>query len=207
VEFTTLPAAAQLQQAMAAVRARGVTVELVETKEEALARVRALIPDGVTVMTGASLTLKQIGFEALLISGDHPWRNLKAEVAAEKDPARQRELRKQGTLADYFLGSVHAVAETGEIVVASATGSQLAPYAFSSPHVIWVAGAQKVTPTLEAAIRRVRTHSLPLEDERMKQAFGPQAGSFVGKLLIFEREAPYLNRQVTLLLVDEVLGA
>ena len=206
MEYTALPTSQDLQQTMDAVRARGVAVELVETKEGALTRLRAIIPAGATVMSGASLTLQQIGFTALLDSGNHPWRHFKAEVMAEKDPTRQRELRKQGTLADHFLGSVHAVAKTGEIVVASATGSQLAPYAFSSQHVIWVAGAQKITPTLGAAIHRVRTYSLPLEDQRMKQALGAQAGSFVGKLLIFEREAPYLGRQVTLMLVNEVLG-
>jgi L-lactate utilization protein LutC len=207
MEFTTVPPAERLQLTIEAVKARGVAAELVETKEVALSRVRALIPAGVTIMTGASLSLQQIGFEALLLSGDHPWRNLKAEVVAEKDPTRQRALRKQATLADYFLGSVHAVAETGEIVVASATGSQLAPYAFSSQHIIWVVGAQKIMPTLEGAIRRVRTYSLPLEEQRMKEIVGPQATSFVGKLLIFEREAPYLGREVNLLLVNEVLGA
>ena len=115
-------------------------------------------------------------------------------------------LRKLATLADYFLGSVHAIAETGEIIIASATGSQLAPYAYSSSHVIWVAGAQKIVPTLEDGFRRVREHILPHEDQRMKKAYGENAGSFIGKLLVFEREAPYLHRSVTLILVNQQVG-
>jgi L-lactate utilization protein LutC len=206
MNYNTLPNPDHLQKTIEAVRTRGVTVTLVETKESALTQLQALIPAGATVMTGASITLQQIGFEALLMGRKHPWRNLKDELLAEKDPARQAALRKQGTLADYFLGSVHAIAETGEIIIASATGSQLAAYAFSSSNVIWVAGTQKITPTVETAFQRVREYVLPLEDQHMKQLYGNEARSFIGKLLIFEREAPYLHRNVNLLLVNEVLG-
>jgi len=206
MNYNTLPNPDHLQKTIEAIRTRGVTVTLVETKESALTQLQALIPAGATVMTGASITLQQIGFVALLKGGKHPWRNFKDEVLAEKDPARQAALRKQGTLADYFLGSVHAIAETGEIIIASATGSQLPAYAFSSSNVIWVAGAQKITPTVETAFWRVRDYVLPLEDQHMKQLYGNEVGSFIGKLLIFEREAPYLHRNVNLLLVTEVLG-
>lgn len=206
MNYNTLPTPDRLQKTIEAVRTRGITVTLVETKESALTQLQALIPAGATVMTGASITLQQIGFEALLISKKHPWRNFKDEVLAEKDPTRQAALRKQGTLADYFLGSVHAIAETGEIIIASATGSQLPAYAFSSSNVIWVAGTQKITPTVETAFQRVRDYVLSLEDQHMKQLYGNEAGSFIGKLLIFEREAPYLHRNVNLLLVNEVLG-
>ncbi len=206
MNYNILPTPDRLQKTAEALRTRGVTVTLVETKESALTQLQALIPAGATVMTGASVTLQQIGFEALLIGGKHPWRNFKGEILAEKDPAKQRALRKQGTLADYFLGSVHAIAETGEILIASATGSQLPAYAYSSSNVIWVAGAQKIVPTVEAAFRRVRDYVLPLEDQHMKQLHGNEASSFIGKLLIFEREAPYLHRNVSLLLVNEVLG-
>jgi L-lactate utilization protein LutC len=206
MNYNSLPTPDRLQKTMQAIRTRGVTVTLVETKESALTQLQALIPAGVTVMTGASVTLQQIGFEALLIGGKHPWRNFKDAILAEKDPAIQTALRKQGTLTDYFLCSVNAIAETGEIIIASATGSQLPAYAFSSSHVIWVAGAQKIVPTMEAAFQRVRDYVLPLEDQHMKQLHGNEAGSFIGKLLIFEREAPYLHRNVSLLLVNEVLG-
>ena len=157
-------------------------------------------------MTGASLTLKEIGFEALLISGSHPWRNLKAEIVAEKDPVKQTLLRRQGVLADYFLGSVHAVAETGELVVASLTGSQLGPYAFTSSHIIWVVGAQKIVPSLDEAIRRVREYVLPHEDKRMRESSGGKMGSAIGKLLIIQQEVPFLNRKLTLLFVNQAVG-
>jgi L-lactate utilization protein LutC len=206
MNYDVVPTPDRLQRTIEAVRARGVTVTLVDTKESALTHLQAQIPAGATLMTGASITLQQIGFEALLKGKKHPWRNLKDEVLAEKDPARQAALRKQGALADYFLGSVHAIAETGEIIIASATGSQLPAYAYSSSNVIWVAGSQKITSTVETGFQRVREYVLPLEDQHMKQLYGNEARSFIGKLLVFEREAPYLHRTVNLVLVNDVLG-
>ena len=205
MDFGTLPSKERIQQAVEAVNARGIHAELVQTKEEALVRVQALIPAGAVVMTGGSVTLVQIGLDRLLISGQHPWRNFKADLFAEKDPARQAALRLQGTMAEFFLGSVNALAETGELVFASATGSQLPAYAYTSRNVIWVAGAQKIAPTLDDALRRVREYVLPMEDQRQKN-LGNKGGSFIGRILILEREPPYLRRNLTLILVDQVLG-
>jgi len=115
-------------------------------------------------------------------------------------------LRKQALLADYFLGSVHAIARTGELVVASATGSQLGPYAFSSSNIIWVAGIQKITRTVEESFKRIREHIMPHEEERMRALTDGKIGTMLGKLLIFEREAPFLGRTVRLLLVRERVG-
>jgi LUD domain len=205
MSYTVLPTPDQMQRTITAVQARGIKTELVETKQAALARLQALVPAGAVVMTGGSVTLTQIGFDDLLISGHHPWRNFKADLLAEKDPVKQFDLRLQGTQAEYFLGSVNAISETGELVFASATGSQLPAYAFTSRNIIWVAGAQKIAPTLDDALRRVREYVLPLEDQRQKNA-GNKNGTFIGRILILEREPAYLRRNLNLILVNEVLG-
>jgi hypothetical protein len=203
--YDTLPAPERVQRTVEAVNARGIHAELVETKEAALERLKALIPPGCVVMTGGSVTLQQIGFEAILISGDHPWRNFKADLLAEKDPVKQSTMRRQGALAEYYLGSVNALAETGELVFASGSGSQLPAYAYTSRNVIWVAGTQKIAPTLEDAMRRVREYVFPLEDQRQR-SLGNQAGSRINRILIIEGEPAYLRRNLTLILVNQVLG-
>jgi hypothetical protein len=205
MDYAALPTPERIQKTLEAIKARGVHAELVEAKEDALARIQEIIPENAVVMTGGSVTLQQIGFEALLISGQHPWRNFKADLLAEKDPAKQTVMRRQGTLAEFYLGSVNALAETGELVFASGTGSQLPAYAYSSRNVIWVSGAQKITPTLDEALRRVREYVLPLEDERQRN-FGNKTGSYIGRILIFEYEPAFLRRNLTLLLVNQVLG-
>ena len=202
----SLPDGKSIETAAAAVEARGIAVEIVDTRADALERIKSIIPAGATVMTGASLTLKEIGFEDYLISKTHPWKNLKDDIVAEKDPARQTALRRQAMLADYFLGSVHAVAETGELVIASASGSQLGPYAFSASNVVWVVGVQKITKDLDDGIRRVKEYIMPHEDERMKALTGGKMGTMLGKLMIVEREAPFLGRKLTLLFVKEPTG-
>ena len=206
MSFDTPAPAHVVQATREALKARGITTELVQTRAEALARLRSLIPAGASLSTGASLSLKQIGFEDLLLSGSHPWKNLKAEYLAEKDPAIQVRLRRQSTLADWFLGSVHAVAQTGEVVIASMTGSQLAPYAYAASNLIWVVGAQKITASLDDAIRRVREYVLPHEDKRMREASGGKMGSMIGKMLIYERESPLLQRTVTMIIVEQPTG-
>jgi hypothetical protein len=205
MNYAALPTSERVQRTLEAVKKRGINAELIETKEAALSRIQEIIPAEAVVMTGGSVTLQQIGFEALLISGRHPWRNFKADLLAEKDPAKQSALRRQGTLAEFYLGSVNAIAETGELIFASGTGSQLPAYAYSSRNVIWVAGTQKIASTLEDALRRVREYVLPLEDQRQKSV-GNKAGSYIGRILIFEYEPAFLRRNLTLILVNQVLG-
>ncbi|MBI3495401.1 LUD domain-containing protein, partial [Candidatus Berkelbacteria bacterium] len=130
--------------------------------------------------------------------------NLHEEILKEKDPAKQAALRKQAVLSDYYLGSVHAIAETGEFVIASNSGSQLPHIVSTSPNLIFVVGTQKLTPNLNAALTRVRHYVLPLEDKRMKDAGA--GGSAISKLLIFEKEPTFMGRKVNVIFVNEKLG-
>src|ERR1039457_1560523 len=102
----------------------GFLPETVETGAEAFARIKELIPAGVTVMNGSSKTLEEIGYIDYLASGKHPWINPKDAILAEKDPEKQKMLRKKAVVSDWYLGSAHAITEDGQIVVASNTGSQ-----------------------------------------------------------------------------------
>ncbi len=201
--YDILASPESIQKAAAGLSSRNVTVHIVNNREEALEKVKSLIPDGAEVMTGSSTTLEQIGFVDLLKSGKHPWKNLKDAIVTEKDPAKQGILRKRATLSDYFLGSVHAVTESGETVTASNSGSQLPSYAFSSDNVIWVVGAQKIVPDLEAGMKRVREYVFPLEDQHMKSLGYP--GSNISKMFIFEKEI-MPSRKIQMVLVKEALG-
>jgi hypothetical protein len=73
-------------------------------------------------------------------------------------------------------------------VIASASGSQLASYVWGAANVIFIVGAQKLVPTLEAARERILEHSLKLEDARAFVAYGQN--SYVGKLLEIHQELP-----------------
>ena len=201
--YTTLPDRATIERVLVSLKARNIEGLYAGNKSEALATLKSLIPAGAEVMTGLSKTLEEIGFAELLKSGQHHWKNLKDALLAEKDPAKQLLLRKQSALAQYYIGSVHAIAEDGQVLIASGSGSQLPAYAYSSDNVIWVAGAHKIVRNVEEGLNRIKEHSLPLEVERMKAA--GYAGSIIGKILLFSFEG-MPNRKIHLILVNEVLG-
>jgi hypothetical protein len=204
MNYSTLASQDSLQKTITALKGHNFEAIVVDTKEAALAKIKTLIPAGASVNNGASVTLTDIGFIDYLKTGEHGWNNLHVAILAEKDPAKQADLRKQSVFAEYYLGSVHALTETGELVIASASGSQLPAITFTSPHIIFVVGTQKITSTLDGALTRLREYVFPLENERMKSL--GMGGSVLSKILVLEQEPAFMNRTVTVLLVNEELG-
>src|SRR5258708_22431039 len=194
MDYSKLADDSTLKKTVQALGERGIEAHVAGTKSEALEKIKSFIPQGASVMNGASRTLEEIGFLEYLKSGAHGWNNLHAAIVAEKDPAKQGELRRQAVLSDYYLGSVHALAETGESVVASASGSQLPHIVGTSPNLIFVVGTQKIVPTLSDALARVKEYVFPLEDQRMKSVGYP--GSVLAKEIIFHREFAMMGRKV-----------
>lgn len=187
----------QLSRAAKGLTERGYTAHVVDDAAEARELVRGLLPRDRSVFTAASETLRLSGIAAD-IDESGEFRSLRAELADVTDIRTQIAM---GAAPDVVVGSVHAVTEDGAIVVASASGSQLAPYAAGAERAIWVVGAQKVVPDLETALRRVRTYTFPREHDRIRsQGFE----SFIGKLLIMERE--FLTDRATVILVREEIG-
>ncbi len=207
MEYTTRASAEALAATVAGLKERGFEPVVVETKADALEKIKELVPVGVSVMNGASHTLEQIGYIDLLKSGTHPWSNLHATILAETDPEKQKLLRRQALIADYYLGSVHALSQTGEMLVASNTGSQLPHIVYSSPNVVFVVGAQKIVPTLADTYTRLWEHVVPLEDARMKQVYGPESGTAVNKVFVYHKEnTSFTGRRIHVVLVKESLG-
>lgn len=184
--------------------AHNVSAEVVQTGKDALEKIKTLIPAGATVMNGASVTLEQVGFVELLKTGNHQWNNLHAAIVAEHDKAKQSQLRKHALSSDYYLGSVHALSETGEFIIASNTGSQLPHVVFSSQNLIFVVGAQKIVPTLAEAFKRLEEYVVPLEDKHMQEKYG--VGTAISKIVVFKQENKMTGRNVHIILVNEKLG-
>jgi len=103
---------------------------------------------------------------------------------------------------DFMLGSVQAVTEAGRMVAASASGSQLGPYASGAGHLIFVIGSQKVVPDLETALRRITEHVQPYEDSRLREQLG--VGTQLARVLILERD--FVPGRTTITLVRQQIG-
>ncbi|MBI4090400.1 MAG: lactate utilization protein, partial [Candidatus Komeilibacteria bacterium] len=171
MDYNQLATQEAIDATLAALVEKGFAVFVVNTGAEALAKIKEFIPAGASVMNGSSVTLEQIGYIDYLKSGDHGWVNPKEAVLAEKDPAKQALLRRQALTSDYYLGSVHALAENGEFVIGSNTGSQMPHVVYSSPNLIFVVSTKKIVPTLADAMKRLEEHVVPLEDEHMQQLY------------------------------------
>jgi hypothetical protein len=191
----------RLERAASALTAHGFTVEILDDAAAARARIKDLIPEGASVFTGASETLRLSGIDDdINTSGRYDAvrpRALGMDRAIELD-----EIWRAMSTPDVIVGSVHAVTETGSLVVASASGSQLPGYAGAAARAIWIVGAQKVVPDLPAALRRVEDHCLPLENARTQKVYGQP--SAINRLLILNAE-PNPGRG-TVLLLREAIG-
>jgi L-lactate utilization protein LutC len=204
MNYTELASKEVITKTTEALKAHNFMPEVLATKEEALAKIKELIPEGASVMNGASRTLEQIGYIEHLKAKQHGWSNIHDTILEETDEAKKAELRKMGVLSDFYLGSVHAVTQNGELFIASNTGSQLPHLAFTSPNLILIVSTQKIVPTLTEAFDRLEKHVIPLEDERMMGAYG--YGSQHNKTLILHGENPAMGRKVHVLLIEEALG-
>lgn len=204
MDYKTLASSETIEKTKIALKEHNFEPIEVNSKEEALAKILELIPEGASVMNGSSVTLQEIEYVDLLKNRQHKWKNLHDAVLAETDKDKQALLRKQSVLSDFYLGSAHAVTEEGEIVITSNAGSQLPHLVFTSPNIILVIGAQKIVPTLPDAFRRVQEHVIPLEDARMKSAYG--YGTMLAKTLILHKENPAMGRKVYVIIVNEKLG-
>ena len=191
----------RLERAAAALTAHGFTVEIIDDAAAARTRIKDLIPEGASVFTGASETLRLSGIEED-INNSGRYDALRSRGTTMDRATQMDEIRRLLASPDVIVGSVAAVTETGSLVVASGSGSQLPGYAGGAARRIWIVGAQKVVPDLSTALRRVEDHCLPLESARTQVAYGwPSA---INHLLILNAE-PYPGRS-TVLLLREAIG-
>jgi acyl-CoA hydrolase len=185
--FTSLPDDQALAATVVALEEHGFSVEVVDDRDAARAAVLARIPAGSSVMTNTSVTLDQTGIADAINDGG-PYESARNKMLALDFATQAQQMKAIGGQPDYALGSVHAITRDGTLVIASASGSQLASYAWGAANVIFVTGAQKLVPTLQAAHERIYQHSLKLEDARAQAAYGQH--SQVGKILEIHQELP-----------------
>jgi acyl-CoA hydrolase len=185
--FTTLPDEQALQATVVALEEHGFSVEVVDDLDAAREAVLARIPQGASVMTNTSATLAETGIADAINDGG-AYDSARNKMLALDFATQAQQMKAIGGQPDYALGSVHAITRDGTLVIASASGSQLASYAWGAANVIFVVGAHKLVPTLEAAHQRIYQHSLKLEDARAIAAYGQH--SFVGKVMEIHQELP-----------------
>ena len=191
-----------LIQTSSALIRRNIHTSIAENAAEAKQLLMDLIPRNSEVYVSTSETLDSIGYTEH-ISQSNNYKSLNDLVTAETNLDTQKDVRRRvTTIADYFVGSVQAISASGEVIIASGSGSQIAAYVYGAKKVFWVAGIQKICQDLPSAIERVRGYTLEKHDQWL-EGYGRSAAP-VGKLLIFEHEQ--VKERVHMILVKEILG-
>jgi hypothetical protein len=197
----TVAGDARVKRTTAALEAKGIQVLRARDAAEAKRIVLGLIPAGAQVHQGTSQTLDVSGItDEIEASGRYV--SVRRQISTMDRKTQSDEIRRLSAAPDVMLGSVHAVTETGSLLVASMGGSQLGPYVSGAGRVIFVVGTQKIVSDIEDGLRRIDGYALPLEDARAMAAYGVH--SAVNKVLIINREIK--PGRITVVLVDEQLG-
>jgi hypothetical protein len=185
----------------ARLRERNFEVVILQSSTDVKAAVLERIPAGATVHSGKSKTLEDARlFKELMESERYDFirrRTSKLDRTTQGD-----EIRRLGAAPDFMLGSVQAVTESGQLVVASASGSQIGPYASGAGKLILVIGSQKIVPDLDTALRRINEYVFPYEDARLRETLG--VGTKLTRWLVIEQD--YYAGRTTIILVREPTG-
>jgi hypothetical protein len=199
--YGTVADETRVSRAAAALEANGISVLRAASAAEAKRIVLGLIPDGSPVHHGASQSLDVSGISDEIDESGR-YEPLRPRIWSMDRQSQADEIRRLSSAPDVMLGSVHAVTETGSLIAASMSGSQLGPYATGAGRVILLVGTQKIVSDLEDGLRRINEYAFPLEDARAQAAYGIHSG--VSKVLIINREIT--PGRITVVFVDEVLG-
>src|SRR5438874_4124079 len=171
VDFTAPASEAELDALAGKLRARNFEVVIVDDGAEANAEVLKRIPEGAVVHSGKSKTLEDAGlFKELMENERYDFvrrRTMKMDQRTQRD-----EMRKLGAAPDIMVNSAHAVTADGQIVITSASGSQIGPIASGAGKLILVIGSQKIVPDLDSAFRRIEDYVIPYEEDRLGVARG-----------------------------------
>lgn len=196
-----IPSQEVIDRTIKALTENGMKAEFVKTGKEAKEKVLSLIPKDSEVMTMTSVTLSAVGLDKE-INESTIFDSVRNKLSKLKRETDNREMQRLGAAPEWAIGSVHAVTENGEIIIASNTGSQLPAYAYAADHVVWVVGAQKIVKDKDEGMKRLSEHTFPLENERAMGAYG--MGTNISKLLVINKEIK--PDRISVILVGEVLG-
>ncbi|KAG0248847.1 hypothetical protein BG011_009856, partial [Mortierella polycephala] len=92
-QYSKAASTERVAAAKTGLEANGFKTHVVENRGEAFELLKSLIPAGASVNNAHSTSLEEIGFITYL-KGETPWDNVHATILAEKDAAKQGELRR-----------------------------------------------------------------------------------------------------------------
>lgn len=203
VDYKTVATDERVQKVAEALEANDFLTEIVDDLDAAKQAVLDRVEAGAKVFTGTSVTLGESGIDEALNSA--PYESVRDNfMQYYGQPEKALQMKQIGSAADVYVGSAHALTEDGKILIGSASGSQLPAVAYGAQKVILVVGAQKLATDLSDGIDRIEQHTVPLEDERAKAAYG--FGTNFSKLLVLNNGRGGTEGRIEVIIVKEAVG-
>lgn len=140
---------------------RGFDAYYCADKQAALEQALALIPQEDVVSWGGSVTIDEIGLLDAVKE-----RNKVIDRAAAATPEEKTELMRQALLCDTYLMSSNAISSDGQLVNIDGNGNRCAALIYGPKQVLVIAGLNKVTGSLEAAMDRARNVAAPINAKK-----------------------------------------
>jgi hypothetical protein len=149
---------------------KNINAQYIPNRQEALPIIMGMIPPGVVVARGDSLSCDQVG-----VLRELKKRNQNAildpfETDSEgyftADAATRQRLQKEAFLADIFITGTNAITMDGKLVNIDGKGNRVAAMIFGPDKVIVVVGGNKIVKDEAEALMRVRQYAAPLNAKR-----------------------------------------
>jgi hypothetical protein len=152
------------ERTLAALAQRNIDGIYLENPEEAREAVALKVPASARIGLGGSRTLEELGILDLLRNGSY---DLMDQYAPGLPREEQLRLRREGTMAPWFLCGVNAISETGELVFIDGMCNRVAGVLYNAEKVLLVSGVNKICADLHKALWRAQHIAGPTNAKRL----------------------------------------
>lgn len=144
---------------------RGFKPFFVPTVGEAIKKVLELVPRGSTVGVGGSQTITNAGID-LALKNENDCTINSSHFAT---PENSSHILQDAATSQWYLMSTNAVTELGEFVNIDGSCNRVSASIFGVPNILYVLGVNKIVPSIDSAIDRIRNYVAPLNAKRLNR--------------------------------------
>jgi len=201
-KYSVVPSEATQEKVIAALKEKKFDVRVAKTKAEALTIATGLLgASGSTFSAGGCQSFDDIGLTDWMKTQTAHTNYKGLAVAGWGTPEYAKNMAL-GMIADYHFGTASAVAETGELIWASATATRVS---LSAKHPVLIVGANKIVPTEADGLRRLYEYCKPLVGALTRAKFGAP-DTFLYETVILGGQSPFNPGAVIIIFVKESIG-
>ncbi len=147
------------QKVIKCLELRNMTGYYAADQKEALAKALELIPEGSSVTMGGAMSAHEIGLVDALKKGNYNF--------IDRDEIEDKRAAMLAAYdADFYLASVNAMTEDGQLVNIDGNANRVSAIAQGPKHVLFIVGMNKICDDLDGAMKRARNVAAPINAQR-----------------------------------------